>query len=150
MATIISKAKAMLVPVVALMIGATAGGGWMFYLCKTGPQQLWVDSLNNGTAEAIIGLSLLHEQRYDDLRLVMEGRIAMSGTSAKIFKHPSFSSTERMLRGYYFFLAKKDPPPAIAAILEGSPNVTSDPRSIADAMVDGSKQVLSRSLFPTE
>ncbi|MFA6270708.1 MAG: hypothetical protein WC657_05910 [Candidatus Paceibacterota bacterium] len=141
-----SKVKGIILIILSAVAGGTIGGGWMLYLCKTGPQQLFIDSLHNQTTEAIVGLTLLKGKKYDDLNALFEARIAMSGTSERIFKHPSTSSTEKLLRGYYELIAKETPPPAIVAILDGTPDVTSDPRPLAEAMVKGANNRLAQPL----
>ena len=139
----ISRFKFIAIIIIALITGFTAGFSWMLYLAKTGPEQLFVDGLHIQTTEAVVNLALLKEKRDDDLKQLLEARIAMSGTAERTFHHPTATANARMIKGYYSLIANENPPPAIAAILSQDTNTASDPRPLADAMLRGSQTVLN-------
>jgi hypothetical protein len=138
----ISRFKSIALIIAVLCVGFGAGAGWMFYLAKTGPEQLFIDGLHIQTTDAVVNLTLLKEKRYEDLSRLLEARIAMSGTAERLYHHPKASSNAQMIKGYYSLIASDNPPPAIATFLSEDSNAAMDPRSLADAMLKGSMTVL--------
>ena len=139
----ISHFKLSALIIAVLFIGFAAGGGWMLYLAKTGPEQLFIDGLHIQTTEAVVNLALLKEKRYEDLKHLLEARIAMSGTAERSLHHPKASANAQMIKGYYSLIAVDTPPPAIAAILAEDGSAAVDPRPLAEALLKGSTTVLS-------
>jgi len=138
----ISRFKLIALVIAVLFIGFAAGAGWMLYLAKTGPEQLFIDGLHIQTTDAVVNLALLKEKRYEDLKHLLEARIAMSGTAERLYHHPKAPSNAQMIKGYYSLIAASNPPPAIAAILSEDSSAAVDPRPLADAMLKGSTTVL--------
>ena len=139
----ISRFKLIALIIAVLSIGFVAGAGWMLYLAKTGPEQLFIDGLHIQTTDAVVNLALLKEKRYDDLKHLLEARIAMSGTGERAYHHPKASSNAQMIKGYYSLIVADPPPPAIAAILAEDSGAAVDPRPLAEAMLKGSATVLN-------
>jgi len=128
--------------IAALFIGFASGAGWMFYLARTGPEQLFIDALHIQTTDAVVNLALLKEKRYEDLKHLLEARIAMSGTSERFLHHPMAQVNTQMIKGYYSLIAVDTPPPAIAAIIAEDSSAAVDPLPLADAMLKGSMTAL--------
>jgi hypothetical protein len=114
--------------------GLLVGLGIMIIVIIKGPNQVIADQWSAETEEKVIFATLLHEQKYDDLNLLLEKDMVASLDGLKAFGYTNeLQSSAKLIRGYYDLPGTKTPS-QLDAYLSGIKGT--DVSRLASAVVD--------------
>ena len=137
--------KRILLPVGTFLIGLLVGGGVIWLLAINGPMEMLKQDVFGSTREYANLATLLKQKKNDEAMDIITLHLGGGLYQGKLFgPEKLYLENVKYIRGYYALVAQEKLPPLIELATRGTPDVTVDPRPMADLGAKCARDVLAK------